>query len=180
MASPLPPLFFAALLTVDPGFPVPSEVQSRALELRDVFAKQLPRNVRQQLDVLAQRWVDTGAEPDLDRWRIGVAHTANRVGLIVCGDLEVAAQMIKTQAAPPGSPSAAEMVDELLGYCVSEQYFEVRRKLGLAVDSEDADSLGFEAAPTQTPPPRPTRAVAATITVMGVALLGALIGLLRC
>ena len=165
---------------MDSGFPVPADVQTLAQELRDHLAKQLPRNARKQLELLAQSWVETGAKPDLDVWLAGVEHTANRVGLIVCGDLEVAAQVIETQPVRPGSPMPAEMLEELLRYGVSEEYFEVRRKLGLAIDSPDADSPGFEAAPTHTPPPRSSRTIAVTITVVAVALLGALFGLLRC
>jgi hypothetical protein len=69
-------------------------------------------------------------------WRTATDLTANRVGLILCNDLETAARAIATE--PPGLSTmpAKERLRDLLAYAVSEPYFQVRRHLGIALKGE--------------------------------------------
>nr|MBA3461981.1 hypothetical protein [Deltaproteobacteria bacterium] len=69
-------------------------------------------------------------------WRTATDLTANRVGLIVSNDLETAAKAIATEGAAMSNLSVKDRLRDLLAYSVSEQYFTVRRHLGLHVRGE--------------------------------------------
>jgi golgin subfamily B member 1 len=66
-------------------------------------------------------------------WRSATDLTANRVGLILCNDLEAAARAVATEAAAMSGLSVKDRLRDLLSYAVSEEYFGVRRHLGLAI-----------------------------------------------
>jgi hypothetical protein len=68
-------------------------------------------------------------------WVTATDLTANRVGLILANDLETAARQIATEKAPVTSLSAKERLRDLLAFASSEDYFVVRRHLGLEVQA---------------------------------------------
>jgi len=68
-------------------------------------------------------------------WRSASDLTANRVGLILCNDFETAARTVATEDPGVSLMDAKERLRDLLAYSVSENYFRVRRHLGLTVDS---------------------------------------------
>jgi len=51
----------------------------------------------------------------------------------LCGDLEIAKKIIAAEQQLPGDLPPAEKMKELLVFSVSEQYFAVRKTLGIAV-----------------------------------------------
>ena len=65
-------------------------------------------------------------------WRTATDLTANRVGLILCNDLETAARRVAVETGGVSTLSAKDRLRDLLSYSVSEGYFAVRRHLGLA------------------------------------------------
>jgi hypothetical protein len=69
-------------------------------------------------------------------WRTATDLTANRVGFIVANDLETAAKGIATEGAALSNLSVKERLRDLLAYAVSENYFLVRRHLGMHVRGE--------------------------------------------
>jgi hypothetical protein len=66
--------------------------------------------------------------------------TANRVGFILCNDLETAARRVAVESAGVSTLSAKDRLRDLLAYSVSEQYFGVRKHLGLALEPRRAAS----------------------------------------
>ena len=78
------------------------------------------------------------------RWRTVVHHVGNRTGLLLCGQLSTAANIIvrESGAVEDGNlPSPGEMrqlaqshepLRELLRFAISEDYFHLREKLGTA------------------------------------------------
>ena len=65
----------------------------------------------------------------------GVDLTADRAGFVICNDLELSSEMIK--AADDGSSAVPqkERLRELVLYSTSEEYFALRRRLGLNIDA---------------------------------------------
>ena len=63
---------------------------------------------------------------NLSRFARGLSRTADRVGLVLCNDLGVAARI----AGSSGAPSA---VDELTAWGLSDAYLALRDQLGLSV-----------------------------------------------
>jgi tetratricopeptide (TPR) repeat protein len=128
-------IFLFAALTAVTGQPVgdaPAEhVQSYVTAIR-----RLPDPVLVQLRNHVQAFLGAGRNLDLSLWLRAVDHGANRVGLLLCGDLKHAISCIQTEAMPIGKADIKEKVRELVLFSISDQYFQLRRDLGLALQAK--------------------------------------------
>jgi hypothetical protein len=77
--------------------------------------------------------MEDGAKADLKRWMQAIEITASRAGLLLCADLEIAKKIIAAEPQLPGDLAPPEKMKELLVFSVSEQYFALRKTLGIAV-----------------------------------------------
>ena len=79
------------------------------------------------------------------RWRTVVHHVGNRTGLLLCGELAIAANILVRESGTVGDGTQAtpdeirqlaqthEPLRELLRFAISEDYFLLREKLGTAI-----------------------------------------------
>jgi hypothetical protein len=138
--SELELLMAATMFLVEPvpAFSLPAaqvEAESRRV------GKALSRRARRMLPLAVTRFRQEGA--DLESWVDGVIGTANRAGLLVCGDIQAAIDQLATEL---GGPSGREgktpaQIAEVLGknahaarlltYSVSKEYLNLRRELQL-------------------------------------------------
>jgi tetratricopeptide (TPR) repeat protein len=104
------------------------EVDKLTAELR----RQVPRPVAEQLAVVGRKLVSARGEViDVQSW-IGAADlTAARVGFALTNDLGAAARVISTEPTSTSPLPARQRLKDLLAYSVSEDYFAVRKFLGL-------------------------------------------------
>lgn len=132
-ASQLRTVFFSALKMCNPQFPIPpADVPEVDKIIKSVRAGMHAG----QLEMLAgvvNRFIERRGEVNLNKWLMGVELTSNRVGFVLCNDLEVAAKMVSTEPAAIGGLPPKEKVKELVLYSVSEEYFRVRNDLGLTI-----------------------------------------------
>ena len=122
-------LAFASTLSVS------AEEGHQCDEMASQLKKTVPSAVLEQVGVVARKM---HIDPDngvISSWRSATDLTANRVGLILCNDLQVAAKAIATEKTPQSTLSAKERLTDLLAYSVSEEYFAVRRHLGLSINA---------------------------------------------
>ncbi|MBK9036394.1 MAG: hypothetical protein IPL61_34960 [Myxococcales bacterium] len=84
----------------------------------------LPDDVRRQAGGLVSRLFARSPEHNLSRWAQSLGRTADRFGLLVCGDVPVALQL------------AASADGDLLAFARSPEFRKVRRALGLAADTQ--------------------------------------------
>ncbi len=114
-----------------------------AAEQAAKLKKNVPYKVSKQLVELFQKLGNTSWSSL--RWRTVVHQIGNRTGLILCGDLATAAQIVMRDEGglPPGEPltpetvrrlaTSSEPVRELLRFAISDDYFALREKLGTAL-----------------------------------------------
>jgi tetratricopeptide (TPR) repeat protein len=93
-----------------------------------IVNKELPRAVRREVPALVTNWLAHRNECSFDAFRVALIAAADRVGLIVAGDPTVALQ--ETIHARNDDEAAADLV----GYLASDEYFSLRRRLGIAID----------------------------------------------
>ncbi len=105
-------------------------------KLAGTLKQQVPGPLLEQVGELSARLSGRVGNGLISSWRTATDLTANRVGLIVSNDLETAAKAIATEGAALSSMSVKDRLRDLLAYSVSEQYFTVRRHLGLHVRGE--------------------------------------------
>jgi len=107
-----------------------------AKKLAQSLQKQVPGALLEQVGELSYKLTGRLGNGLIANWRAATDLTANRVGFIVANDFQVAAKGIATEAASLSTMSVKERLRDLLAYAVSEQYFQVRRHLGLQIRSE--------------------------------------------
>jgi hypothetical protein len=98
----------------------------------------VPDAVLQQVAAIAKKMPGDPRNGLIAGWRAATDLTANRVGLILCNDLEIAARMVATETGGLSGLPVKERLRDLLAYSVSESYFSVRRHLGLTVATAQA------------------------------------------
>ena len=123
----------AALAVGDPAAAEPRTPEAR------LFAKRIqsalgPRE-RERLQEAVRRLAGRGTER-LAAWLRAVALTGDRAGLLLCGDLPTATRMLSRTPALASDLSDAGRLDELLVFGVSDAFFRLRRRLGLALPEE--------------------------------------------
>jgi len=107
-------------------------VAPEAARLADRLSKAVPQQVLVQVAAIARKMNSDFKNGAIASWRTATDLTANRVGLILCNDLETAARRVAVETGGVSTLSAKDRLRDLLSYSVSEGYFAVRRHLGLA------------------------------------------------
>ncbi len=125
---------FAAIRMIVPQFPVSADLEGPVRENLSVLESMVTGPARDRLASAVTKLLQAGAI-DLKRWVAGVDLTADRAGFVICNDLELSSEMIK--AADDGSSAVPqkERLRELVLYSTSEEYFALRRRLGLNIDA---------------------------------------------
>ncbi len=126
---------FGAIKMVSPGFPGAPDVQGPMEEARRALELQVQGQARDTMSSIVSKLLQQGGSLDLKKWIAGVDLTADRVGLIVAHDLATALELVRASDDGASVVPKAERERELIIYSVSHQYLEMRKRLGVAVDS---------------------------------------------
>ena len=89
--------------------------------------------ITRELGAVVARFVQAAPEINLAKWGHAVDATSHRAGLVVCGDLEVAARMVSAEPVVMGGPQVKDKIKELVLYSISEEFFTVRAQMGLTI-----------------------------------------------
>ncbi len=123
----------ASIKTFVPALPVPPDlagaVSERLIPIRDM----LDEAGMERLQGYVQGFVAKASEVNLKRWLRSVEYTMDRAGLLLCGDVAVAARMLKKQI--PERAMRADRLRALTAFVVSEEHFKLRAHLGTALVS---------------------------------------------
>ncbi|MDP9149687.1 MAG: tetratricopeptide repeat protein, partial [Myxococcota bacterium] len=127
-------ILFAGVKIVMPDFTVPGEMAQAVNATASELLKHMQPVQRESLKLVVQKWMEDGAKADLKRWMQAIEITACRAGLLLCADMDIAKKIIGAEPQLPGDLPPAEKVKELLVFSVSEQYFALRKTLGVGLD----------------------------------------------
>ncbi|HEY3495558.1 MAG TPA: tetratricopeptide repeat protein [Polyangiaceae bacterium] len=124
-----------AVRLLKPNFPVAAELDAAVGEAAAVLREAATGEYREHLIHTVSKLLQDGAALDLKKWVRAVDQSADRAGLILCGDLDVSANLIRSEPARAGSADAVARARDLLLYSVSPKYGKVRERLGITVDA---------------------------------------------
>jgi hypothetical protein len=122
-----------AIRLVAPRFPAPGNMEDHVRECVDAIGRQLVGPQRDAVRSMTQKLLDAAPELDMRAWMAGVDLTADRIGFVLSNDLKIANAVIEASPEDSSSVSRKERLSELLAYSVSEQYFELRKHIGIAL-----------------------------------------------
>lgn len=124
--------FMAAMHVTNPNLGLEQQLGEQGLTIAQEI-QNMPSQMQMQLRKHVSQYLKTGKNPNLSRWLRHVEHTTNRVGLLVCGDLETAASFIKSDRNALSKAPVKEKIRELILFVISDEYTELRERLGLAI-----------------------------------------------
>ena len=104
----------------------------------EALAKQFKRYLdpakMEALQKSVQRFIESGGQIDVKQWAAAAELSCYRVGLLLCGDLTISAQMVSQEQQQLGAMlTPKDKIKELLLYSISEDYFQARQSLGLQI-----------------------------------------------
>jgi hypothetical protein len=126
---------FAALRLNAPGFAVPADLEGPVVENQMLLEDVLSAHEKEHLVSVVSKLLKAEAALDLKRWQRGVDLTADRVGFLLCHDLETAVEVIRSSDPSTSSVAAPARLRELVLFAISETYFGLRQKLGIGLDA---------------------------------------------
>jgi tetratricopeptide (TPR) repeat protein/tRNA A-37 threonylcarbamoyl transferase component Bud32 len=126
---------FAAVKMISPQFPIQPELENPMRESLSALERAVVGPTRERLASLVSKLLSGGGALDLKKWVAAVDLTADRAGFLLSHDLQVAGELIKASGEDSSAVPVKERLKELILYATSEQYFTLRAKLGLAIDS---------------------------------------------
>ncbi|MCA9622520.1 MAG: tetratricopeptide repeat protein, partial [Myxococcales bacterium] len=111
----------------------------------EAFARLLERQQTEQeraaLEAAVKRFNQSGGRVNLGDWVRSVELCSGRVGLLLCGDVVTAAQLIEEEGDTPFA-TAKQRLDDLYAFAVSKAHARLRAKLGSSFeDHEDPPPL---------------------------------------
>ncbi|MDB4953107.1 MAG: Tetratricopeptide 2 repeat protein, partial [Myxococcales bacterium] len=123
----------AAIVMVQPRFPVPPDTVQLVQQYVPEMQKRMPPHALEQLGAVVQRFIQAAPEINLAKWGHAADAVSHRAGFVVCGDLEVAARMVSAEPVSVGGPQVKDKIKELVLYSISEEFFAVRAQMGLTI-----------------------------------------------
>ncbi len=123
----------AAIRAVQPSFPVAAELATPVAENTAVIKQLVTGNQLDLLTSLVSKIVASDASLDLKRWMLGVDLTADRVGFLLANDLPMSLAVIRATPEDQSIVPQADRIRELRLYAMSEEYFRLRQRLGIAM-----------------------------------------------
>jgi tetratricopeptide (TPR) repeat protein len=126
---------FGAIKLIAPQFPVAPDLEGPVKEALAALDAGVTGTARDHLARIVSRLLQSGAALDLKQWVAGVDLTADRAGLLVSNDLETAVEIMKASDDSASAVASQERIKELVLFSVSEDYFVLRRKLQINLES---------------------------------------------
>ncbi len=122
-----------AIRTASPKFPAPANMEGHVRECVTAIAQQLVGPQRDALRSMTQKLLEAAPELDMKAWMAGVDLTADRIGFVLSNDLKIANAVIEASPEDASSVGRRDRARELLAYSTSEHYFELRKRIGIAL-----------------------------------------------
>jgi tetratricopeptide (TPR) repeat protein len=123
----------AAVKLAVPEAAVPDEQAEAVAQYVDAYRQLLTPQLLEQLHIIVRRFLATGGNLDVARWARAATLTSVRAGLLICGDVEVASRLGQAATAASAGLDPSDVVRDLAAWNVSDEYFSLRRDLGLVV-----------------------------------------------
>ena len=120
-------IFYAALLLGAPSLQLSEDVRERARAFSQAIVPCLEPAQLERLRRLVARFLARGGRTNLKRWTRAAEWTACRTGLLLCGELHIAADALSSE------PGGEARITQLETFWASEEAGQLRRKLGVAL-----------------------------------------------
>lgn len=126
-------LFLAATVVVKSDQVVPASAKAQVEKLSSYFKQHLTDEQRYRLERAIDDLLRNVGRVDLVQWAQGVEIASLRAGLLVCGDITVAQQLLEGDDQTIGGITCEQCFEDLLAFSVTEGFSQLRARLAIAV-----------------------------------------------
>ncbi len=125
-------LFLGAVKVVLPELDAPAAMREAAVRISKLLSRNATEGEKRRLAAAVERLQARGGRVDLGAWIRSVELSAQRAGLLLCGDLAVSTARLRAEA---GTRAIADLTfddkrGDLLAFCASEKLASARALLG--------------------------------------------------
>lgn len=125
-------LVLNALRLVIPGISVPPPAEGQSKVNAELGGRLTPEQ-KKRLSEIVGRLDARGGKLDLFAWIRSVELTAQRAGVLLAGDIRVAMRQLKDEKRTIAELTLDDKRGDLLAYCASERYAQLRERMGVAI-----------------------------------------------
>jgi serine/threonine protein kinase/lipopolysaccharide biosynthesis regulator YciM len=125
---------FAAIKHCVPQFPVSPDMQGQVSEAMSFLAQDFVGAEKDKLASVISKLLQAGGALDLKKWVASIDLTADRVGFVLAHDLQITTETLRATEEASSVPVKERMKDIVL-FAVSEEYFAIREKLTITIES---------------------------------------------
>ncbi len=128
-------LFLGAVKLILPELAVPAHLAEAAARKRKLLARHVDGDAKRRLDLAVRRFDARDGRVDFAAWVKSVELTAQRAGLLLCGDLRVATGRLRAETRNIAELTLDQKRGDLLAFCASERAARARTMLSVDVRS---------------------------------------------
>lgn len=125
---------FAAIKLSAPQFPIAPDLEGQVTEAMQPMTADFQGVQRELLASQVSKLLQSGTTLDLKKWVAAIDLTADRAGFLLSHDLQIATDVMRATDDGASVP-AQDRMKEIVLFSVGEAYFELRQKLGIAIDT---------------------------------------------
>ncbi|MBX3202183.1 MAG: protein kinase [Labilithrix sp.] len=125
---------FAAIKLCVPQFPVSPDLMGQVNEAMQAMGQDFAGGEKDKLASAVSKLLQAGGALDLKKWVAAIDLTADRVGFLLAHDLQLATEVIRSTEEAT-SVAVKERMKDIVLFSVSEEYFALRQKLSIMIDS---------------------------------------------
>jgi tetratricopeptide (TPR) repeat protein len=124
---------FAAIKHCVPQFPISADLVGQVNEALQAIGQDFVGAEKEKLASAVSKLLQAGGALDLKKWVASIDLTTDRVGYDLAHDLQHTTEVIRSSEEATSVP-VKERMKELVLFSVSEEYFAVRKRLGITVE----------------------------------------------
>jgi serine/threonine protein kinase/lipopolysaccharide biosynthesis regulator YciM len=125
---------FAAIKLSAPQFPIAPDLEGQVDDAMQQMTADFQGVQRELLASQVSKLLQSGTTIDLKKWVASIDLTADRAGFLLSHDLQIATDVMRATDEAASVPSQDRMKEVIL-FSVSEEYFDLRQKLSIAIDT---------------------------------------------
>jgi tetratricopeptide (TPR) repeat protein len=124
---------FAAIKLCVPAFPIAPDLQGQVQEALAALNQDFQGAQRERLASAVSKLLNAGGALDLKKWVGSIDLTADRAGFVLAHDLQLATEVMRATE-DAAAVAGKERMKEIVLFSISEEYLELRQRLGISVE----------------------------------------------